>query len=149
MKVQSKVIVVTGAGSGIGRELALHLLSKGARVAGIDVNPTALKETSVHVGQWKGQFEGFVVNVAEKSAVEALPEDVLARFGTVDGVIISRRTFPPSTRRTYSTPGWPLDSVLHQGDRKDDCESKESTVTAVDSVIAGRTHFASIGAQTG
>ncbi len=61
----------------------------------------------------------------------------------------SRRTFPPSTRRTYNTPGWPLDSVLHQGDRKGDCESKESTVTAVDSVIAGRTHFAGIGAQTG
>jgi predicted nuclease of predicted toxin-antitoxin system len=39
--------------------------------------------------------------------------------------------------------------VLHQGDRKGDCESKESTVNAVDSVIAGRTHFAGIGAQTG
>src|SRR5207249_6608056 len=61
----------------------------------------------------------------------------------------SRRTFPPSTRRTYNTPGWPLDSVLHQGHRKGDCESNDSTVTAVDSVIAGRTHFAGIGAQTG
>ena len=37
MKVRNKVLLVTGAGSGIGRELVLHLLSKGARVAGVDL----------------------------------------------------------------------------------------------------------------
>ena len=47
MKVKGKVIVVTGAGSGIGRELALLLLSKGARVAGIDLNATSLAETFI------------------------------------------------------------------------------------------------------
>jgi NAD(P)-dependent dehydrogenase (short-subunit alcohol dehydrogenase family) len=98
MKIQSKVIVLTGAGSGIGRELALHLLSKGARVAGIDVNPAALEETSGYAGQWKDQFEGFVVNVAEKSAVEALPKDVLARFGAVDCVINNAGIIQPFTR---------------------------------------------------
>jgi NAD(P)-dependent dehydrogenase (short-subunit alcohol dehydrogenase family) len=39
MKVQDKTIVVTGGGSGIGRELVLLLLRKGAQVAIIDVNP--------------------------------------------------------------------------------------------------------------
>ena len=46
MKVHAKVIVVTGAGSGIGRELVLHLLSKGAAVAGVDLNQTSLGETA-------------------------------------------------------------------------------------------------------
>jgi NADP-dependent 3-hydroxy acid dehydrogenase YdfG len=46
-----------------------------------------LEETSSLSGQLKGQFEGIVVNIAEKAAVGALPEDVLARFGTVDRLI--------------------------------------------------------------
>ena len=46
MKVENKVMVVTGAGSGIGRELVLLLLSKGARVAGVDLNPKSLDETA-------------------------------------------------------------------------------------------------------
>ena len=38
MKAKNKIIVVTGAGSGMGRELVLNLLSKGATVADIDIN---------------------------------------------------------------------------------------------------------------
>ena len=37
MKVRNKAIVVTGGGNGIGRELVLNLLSKGARVAAVVV----------------------------------------------------------------------------------------------------------------
>ena len=46
MKVEGKIIVVTGAGSGIGRELSLLLLTKGAKVAGIDLNAAGLDETA-------------------------------------------------------------------------------------------------------
>ena len=45
MKAQNKVIVITGGGNGIGRELVLNLLSKGARVAAVDINASALQET--------------------------------------------------------------------------------------------------------
>ena len=45
MKVVGKVIVVTGAGNGMGREISLNLLSKGAKVIGLDINVEGLKQT--------------------------------------------------------------------------------------------------------
>ena len=43
MKVENKVILVTGGGSGMGRELVLQLVAKGAKVITIDKNEAALK----------------------------------------------------------------------------------------------------------
>lgn len=106
MKVQDKVIVVTGAGSGIGRELALCLLSKGALVAGIDLNSRSLDETAVLATHYKHAFEGFVANVSDRVAVDGLPEQLLARFGQVDGIINNAGIIQPFLRLNeldYST----------------------------------------------
>ncbi len=80
-------MVVTGAGSGIGRELALFLLSKGARVAGVDLNPKSLEETADLATRYEDRFAQFIVNITERRAVEVLPSHVLSRFGEVDGII--------------------------------------------------------------
>ena len=85
MKVANKVIVVTGAGSGIGRELVLALVPKGARVAAIDLNETTLKETVALAGQHQDKISTHIVNVSDRQAVEALPGEVIAAHGAVDG----------------------------------------------------------------
>lgn len=48
MKAENKIIALTGAGSGIGRELTFALLEKGAKVAAVDINEAALKKP----GNW-------------------------------------------------------------------------------------------------
>jgi len=63
MKVQNKVIVVTGCGSGMGRELVLHLLSKQAKVITIDINESALQETVSLAGNNKNSLCTFVVDI--------------------------------------------------------------------------------------
>lgn len=54
MKITGNVFVVTGAGNGIGRDVALELLSRGARVAGVDVSPAALADTAALAGAGTG-----------------------------------------------------------------------------------------------
>ncbi len=87
MKVQGKVIVVTGGGSGMGRELVLNLLNKGAKVFTVDINEKTLQETVQLAGDKKDNLATAVVNIADKAAVEALPAKVIEKFGAVDGII--------------------------------------------------------------
>lgn len=87
MKTQNKIIVVTGGGNGIGRELVLHLLNKGARVTALDISEAGLKETAELAGGKKDKLSLHIVNITDRAAVEALPEQVIAKHGAVDGVI--------------------------------------------------------------
>lgn len=66
MKIQSKVIVVTGGGNGIGRELVLGLISKGASVAAADVSEIALRETEQLIGDQKERLSTHVVDVTNR-----------------------------------------------------------------------------------
>jgi len=87
MKVQNKVIIVTGGGSGMGREIVLNLLSKGAKVIAIDINEMALQETAAIAKNKKDSLCTFVVDITNKAAVEMLSYDVLKGLGAVDGII--------------------------------------------------------------
>ncbi len=87
MNVANKVIVVTGAGSGIGRSLALALIQRGARVAAVDLNEATLKETAALAGSNQDKISLHVCNIADRDAVEALPQAVIDAHGTVDGLV--------------------------------------------------------------
>lgn len=86
MHINNKVVVVTGAGSGIGRELTLLLLAKGARVAAVDINQYALYGTATRAG-FPVELALFTANVANAEQVAALPQQVLEHFGSVDVLI--------------------------------------------------------------
>jgi NAD(P)-dependent dehydrogenase (short-subunit alcohol dehydrogenase family) len=98
MKVRNKVIVVTGGGNGIGRELVLNLLVKGARVAAADIDKLALEETAALSGDKKNDLSTHIVNITDREAVEALPEQVIAQHGAVDGLINNAGIIQPFVR---------------------------------------------------
>lgn len=82
--VKDKLAVVTGAGSGIGRALAVALAARGARLALADINPGALAETAAMLPQ--PAFTQ-VLDVADREAVYAFAEAVRAQCGDVHVVI--------------------------------------------------------------
>ncbi len=82
-----KTAVVTGAGSGIGRELALNLAGRGARLALSDVNAEAAAATAAQCRTRGAVATSWRLDVAERTAMFAHADDVVAEFGTVDLVI--------------------------------------------------------------
>lgn len=87
MKIRGKTFVVTGAGSGMGRELALNLLDKGASVAALDINAEKLAETISLAKTWQNNIEMYVVDVTDATSVSRLPQAINDRFGAIDGLI--------------------------------------------------------------
>jgi len=87
MNVNNKTILVTGGGNGMGRELVLLLLKKGARVAAIDIKEEYLNETKTLAGSNANRLSLHVVNITDKSAVEALPQQIINAHGQIDGII--------------------------------------------------------------
>ncbi len=98
MKLERKILVVTGGGSGMGRELVLQLLSRGARVAAVDLNPQTLAETATLATSQAASLATFTVDIRDRAAVEALPGAVAERFGAVDGIINCAGVIQPFVR---------------------------------------------------
>lgn len=84
MKVQDKVVVVTGAGSGMGRQLVLELVSRGAKVAAVDMREETLEETKALA---KGEVVAFTLDITNADGVAALPSQVAAALGEPDVLI--------------------------------------------------------------
>jgi len=78
-RFKDKVAVVTGAGSGIGRELARQLAARGARVAISDINAEALAETAKLCG--RGKTRRYKLDVSSRPAVFAHAKAVQRDFG--------------------------------------------------------------------
>jgi len=83
---ENKVVVITGAGSGIGRALAQQFAAKGARLALSDVNAQGLAET---LGSLPARTEahGYTLDVSKRDAVFAHAGEVQKDFGTAHFVV--------------------------------------------------------------
>ena len=87
MDISNKTVVVTGAGRGIGRAIALKLARHGADIALFDLNADDLAETSALCAAQSVRARGYRVNVADEGEVSAAMTRVAADFGRLDGLV--------------------------------------------------------------
>jgi NADP-dependent 3-hydroxy acid dehydrogenase YdfG len=82
-KLIDRTAVVTGAASGIGKATAELLARRGCRLALVDVSEEGLAATAERIRRVGGQVSTHVLSVADKDAMFALPEQVVAEHGAV------------------------------------------------------------------
>jgi len=87
LKVLDKRIVVTGAGSGIGRQVALQLLEKGAFVVGADINLSGLEQTKIIAQENGYDIEIHQLDITDLEGVRNFYHQVLEINETIDGLI--------------------------------------------------------------
>jgi NAD(P)-dependent dehydrogenase (short-subunit alcohol dehydrogenase family) len=78
-----RVAVVTGAGSGIGRELAIGLARRGARIAISDVDDEGLDGTAERLAALNAEPHVELLDVSDRTAVQAYASSVFAHYGVV------------------------------------------------------------------
>lgn len=101
MNFTGKVVIVTGGGNGIGRELVLELLRRNVKgVVAVDVNDQSLAETTGLASALGAhdKLQTFAVDITDLGAVTSLPEKVFARFGAADVLINCAGIIQPFVR---------------------------------------------------
>jgi 3-oxoacyl-[acyl-carrier protein] reductase len=84
MRLDGKVALVTGGGSGIGRAICLLFAAEGARVAVNDIRPESIQETVALMGEAGGRALGVPADVSDSGAVRKMFSAILARYKTLD-----------------------------------------------------------------
>ena len=87
MDVSQKTIVVTGAGRGIGRAIALQFAARGANIALFDLNMDDLEQTRALCVGKSVQARAYRVNVADEDEVARAMSQVVADFARLDGLV--------------------------------------------------------------
>lgn len=88
-KLDSKIAIVTGAGQGIGRAIAIKLAAEGASVAVTDVNEATAKDTAEAIagGEPAGRALAIRTDVTSRESVAAMIEQVRQEFGRIDVLV--------------------------------------------------------------
>ena len=81
--LHNKVAVITGAGSGIGRALALAFASEGCHLALVDINEKGLQETAALLNAYSRTITTHIASVSDRARMEALPAEIEQAHGAI------------------------------------------------------------------
>ena len=84
MRLKDKVAIITGAARGIGEATAIKFAEQGAKVVVSDMGLDHLNEVVEKIKGMGSEVLAYDVNVTDRDSVQAMMNDVVAKWGTVD-----------------------------------------------------------------
>ncbi|MFC2059390.1 SDR family NAD(P)-dependent oxidoreductase [Chloroflexota bacterium] len=114
--VKDKVVIVTGAGQGVGRGIALALAKEGAKVVIADVNLETAEATAQEIHQLGGEALALVCDVSKEAQVKKMVAEAVKKFGPVDVLVNNAQRVPPRLPAEDGTDEW-WDACFETGPR--------------------------------
>jgi 3-oxoacyl-[acyl-carrier protein] reductase len=105
-RLEQRIAIVTGAGQGIGRAIALGLAREGAGVAIADVNEESANTVRKEIDAAGGKAFAIGADVANEDSVEAMVKETVQEFRRVDILVNNAGVFPTSSVEEMSEADW-------------------------------------------
>jgi NAD(P)-dependent dehydrogenase (short-subunit alcohol dehydrogenase family) len=94
--LKDKVVLITGAGKGAGRALALAFAERGAILAANDISPINVEQVIAEIVAGGGKAKAYIEDVAKKVGVQSLVNSVEEDFGGID-ILVNHAAVEPHT----------------------------------------------------
>ncbi|MEW9670378.1 SDR family NAD(P)-dependent oxidoreductase [Ammoniphilus sp. 3BR4] len=104
--LNEQVVLITGAGTGLGKELALQLAKEGAKLVVCGRRPTKLTELERELEEYSNHIVAIPADVSHENEVKTLVHEAISRFGRVDVLINTAAVFANSTVADSSLEEW-------------------------------------------
>ena len=106
MRLAKKVVLITGAGSGLGQATAQRLASEGAHVVATDINYSAVEHVVAAIVAGGGRAEAQHQDVTDEKRWQNLMADIVARFGHLDVLVNNAGIVMTGTAESTSLEDW-------------------------------------------
>lgn len=115
MKLKNRIVVVTGAGSGIGRACAIESAIEGAQVIAADINIEGAEETIRQIVTKEGKAIAFKTDVSKPESVRQLVDFTIKSFSRIDALINNAAIQINKTVEDITFEEWNLQMSINVG----------------------------------
>lgn len=108
MAIEGKVVLITGSGSGIGKQTAQRMAERGAKIVINDIVPEKVEETVREFEQNGFEVLGKVANICNRSEIEEMVKAAVDNFGSIDILVNNAGMEKAGALRKLSEQDWDI-----------------------------------------